>query len=1166
MGTTLAALQAGSCATKLVVAIEGVKYLLSDAPSAAVLDAWTGEDWTEVLGGLFVELKNSQSISQWDPIVTGGSCQIRVAPDEADTFGKFVHKRAVGAETQLTATINRTATTIPVTSTQDFPSSGVAYCGTETFSYSSKLAASFIGATRGLYSPFGTEDSGSGSNYRFATQHRVGQDPNQVLLQPIVSQLPRVWIGRRLGIWLHLWDEATQALNSRADAQLIFAGRIASIADDPNDFCTVLDAAHVIEEIRDGIIGKDIWSATIPDGIDVIAGRVFKFNDKKTGYPNLFANDLTVVASGAAGTNQINAGRYSLGNLCEALNTWLAGETAASRIYGSYTWHSPVTSNLGLRSKCYWQISDADSTLNGSFGITMPGEICAFLGLKDAEPGSTGQAETWPYPGPEARVNTQRIAQGAAVPFLSIVFKPLGPGRVGQEYSEIMNYETVNERGTFVDQYSYLPSVIKSSSDSTKEWGIFLLADSVLMVASYDAGTLTGCWLAPFQLTGDKDAAALGYFGRRADEPQAGPVSVRQVFVLESTLLTLLSAMLYGTGTSGYNHSAYDDLGFGLGLGIPGELLGGAFERSIENMAQADMPIQVVIDEPTKFVDLFSADLLVRRAFLRWKNEVLEFAQWKTPVAAISVASLTESNKAAPAGHVENHRTATVESAEDARPVCKLDFDRDFAVGRDGQYLRSLAFEDRTAVDDAGGSTKAFTLKLRNIYHDAQVSGASIEALMSGFLQSMPILARPFNKITRSIDQRYFEGYAPGDVFVLSDSFARDPITGERGIDEQPVFISRISYDLGGPSPDGSTRPVGGDLDALFLDVHRGNPYAPSAEVDEGQANAGYDVATKTLTCFAHKYSHSITITYNKGRGTLTRGIGEPADATNFPAGSNVLVVEMDPADPTTPLYWEDTVASQTGDAITLTDGLAGWDPTKKYRLTFQKYSQVATAQQTFSYQADQSDMMVEDTVYPFHYAQTQEIYWYTRNSGTEKAELIPTMTAGDGRALDVGTDRAITTSVTQYIDRKSRHQSPVLWGTEGAFAAGTSTVIMCGLVFLGTDHSTATITRGLTVAPYMRVNSGGTGTLKVTISRFPPIGGAGFDAGTLTDNARFIEAFDQYEWSTTSSTGEIGADHVFNLSVKDHELGYVWVTIEGQNIKTRGLAKFVEGPRVLNS
>lgn len=1166
--TTLSKMQAGSLVSKLVVAIEGCQYLLSDAPGAAVLQAWAGTDWTSVLNGLFVELKNSHTVQPWEPFTGGGSCQIQVIDtDGSDTFGILVNKRAAGAETEITETIDRNDTTINVASTQDFTSSGTAYIGTEAIGYTGKTGTTLTGCVRGKYSPFGCAPSGSGG-HRFGNHHRKGEDSYHVQLRPLVTQLPRVWVGKRVGVWLHTWNPVAGTMNSRDEAQLLYAGRIAGIADDPNSFATIIDVEPIHEEIKNGVIGRDILSGTVAEGLRLVEGRSFSFRDWKYTGTVQTANALTVVASGAAGTNQMNAGRYTLGEICEKLSAWLAGEKAAGRIYGYYTWASPVTSNVGLRSKCYWRIEDG-SSVPCTFEIDMPGEVMGFLGLSDTEPSDAGQTEKWSQ---TRRTNSNWIAQGKAVPFTNLVFKPGGPGRLAQEFGSAISYTVENEQGRFVDQYSALPAVIKSSCSPDYPWGIFLLNESTLIVGSYEDGVISNVWLAPFQATADKDKEAATYIGRRADEPEGGEITIRQIFILESSFSTLLATMLYGTGTAGYNHATYDALGYGFGLGIPGELLGGSFDYSLTNMPGADAPIAITIDEPTKFTDLFSGDLLIRRSFLRWKDESFEFMQWRTPVTADSVAALTENNKAAPSGHEENHRIATLEHGDDARAVIKLDYCRDTAVGRNGTYLKSVQLEDQTAVDDAGGNVRAYTIKLRNSFHDLQATGAAIEALIPEFLAFMPILARSMRLVKRTIDLRFFEGLGVGDIVTVTDSFARDPITGRRGIGSRPAFISQISYDLGGPSPDGSVRPMGGEVELMFLDCHRGELYAPAAQVDDTATNAGYNAGTKVLTCYEHKYSHSITVTINWGRGSRTFHVNEDADATWFEVGDEVNVIEMDPSNPASPLNWADTIASQSGNDLGLTNGLAGWDSTKKYRVVPRKYSQVVATQQEYAYQADSTDRMVEDLDPFYHYVGSTATTDFISNTGSEKAELIPSMAYGDGRPQDPGFDRALIHSLNGAIDYKTAHQAPFMYGRRNSSSTASWGVLFAGPIFLGFDGPSAVVSRSLIVAPLFENGTGNpatTATLRVTLARLKPSDQTAvstWSGSIYYINPTFAGESSQAEWTTTSTSTIMGADATLNISVKDLTWGYAWLVVESKGAACYGLAKCIEGPRTITA
>lgn len=1173
--STLLTMQtAGSLSSKWIALIEGCKYVVTDCNDTdAVHAALHGTDWENatVIPWLRVEMRNEQSITPLDSFVPNMSrCLLRVGDDDRqDTFGTFINRRMSGAETVLTATLDRVSSVINVKSTSGFPSSGEAFIGTECVGYDAIDATSLGGTViRGKYSPFS-----SGTGTRFPNHHRVSKDTSHVMVEPVVSQYPRTWMGKRVGVWLHSWDGTS--LNARSDAQLVFAGRLVSIADDPNTFETILEIEPVLEEVRNAVIGKDMWSATIAPGIDIKEGRVFKFEDWKYTYAVKEADDLVVVSGAPASTNEMQAGIYELEELCGVLSAWLGAEKASGRIYGHYVWHSPVSSNVGLRTKCYWKIEDGGGSLPCSFGIDMPGEVFAFLGLGADEPGTTGQSERWAK---SKKTNSNNIAQGESVPFTSLVFKPYASGRIAQEFNEAISYKAQDERGTFVNQRTLMPASVKGSTTDDKDWGFFLLDDKALMVGSYASNTLTNCWLAPFQLTADKDASGLSYIGRRADEPEGSPVSMRQILILEASFAILWNTLFYSTGTDEFNHAEYDKLGYGLGLGIPGRLTGPDMERTVTLLPGADAPLVVVIDEPTKLEDMLGADLKVRRSFVRWRDQGLELCQWKTPTLAESSYDLSDSNKAEPSSVQANHRAPTMEAQFTQRPIVKLDYSRDFAVGRDGQYLKSIQFEDQVAVDDLGGNLKPETLKMRNTFSQFAHTGAAIEALAPGFMAFMPCVSRPWRALARSIDIRAFEGLTVGDVVSIDDLFARDPVTGQRGFSNRPAVITRHWYDLGGSSSGGEVRSMAGGVEVMFLDAHRGEAYAPGAAVDDtvstGGFSAGYNNGTKTLRTKAHEFSHDTT--YETRRGTVAHI--DDNDADGFEAGDKILIIEDNPDDVTAPLYWERTVASQSGVDLVMTATLSApaWDATKKYLVIPQKYSQVQTSQQDFAHQAD-ADLNEVEGDPTYHWGAGTESLTYDKDEAS-RYKNVATMTAGDGRPQDVAIDRIQAHNANALIDFKTAHQGPFLWsipaqaGFAGAVPAGGWKTIFIAPVFVGLEHPTVTIRRYLTIAPMWRSASLGIlSWLRVTIARIKPqVAPADTDSsdgfGTPYTDAVFTGEFSQSTtWSTSSNTWTIESDVDLNLSVADLNYGFVWLVIEGAgDAECAGLTKCIESARVV--
>lgn len=1276
MARTLDALTNGPGPLKWVVAIEGCKYLLSDAPSAAVLSAWQDYEWSNVIEGLFVDLEQSQKADPWDPFASGGKCRLRVKDDDgSDTFGIYVNRRSGGGETSLTATCDRNDTTITVASTVGFTESGEAYVGTECFAYSSTDPTAFNASLRGKYSPLLSGTGGSFSNH-----HRVSRDSNHVAHFPTVSQLPRVWIGKRVGVYLHTWNEVDQELNSRSDAQLVFAGRIAGLDEDPNTFETVMELAPIQEEIREASCGRDMFSAQLAGGIYLQAGRKFVLTDWEAGTPAVFKDTvLEVVSSGATGTDQINAGWYDGVQICDFLSSWLGAARAANEIYGYYTFAFAVSSGVGRRSKIYW---GAD---NGVWWMDMPGEIAAFLGFMEADGDPRGQTH-------KIRVDARQddmtgILQGDAAPYSCMVFAPNGPG-FAQEFNESLVYELVDDRGTFVDQSDSMPGVIRSSLDSDHEWGVFLFAEKILVIGAYDDLTaqLTNVWVSPYQLTGSNQREALSYVGVRVDESNDGPPHVRQVYLLEGSTSYLLKSLFYSTGTVGWNHAEFDNLPYGIGLGLPGSVLKGEFERSLNNLPGANSPLVIMIDEPTKFSELIGADLLLRRAFLRWKDEGLEFALWRTPLLADAIVELTEDNKSAPSGNEENHRVPTREDATYVRPLVKIDYSRDFAVGRTVQYLRSFSLEDQTATDDAGGNVRPYTLKMRNTYSQWSNTGAGVESLVPGYLATMPLFSRPGRTLVRSVEVTLWERLAPGDVVSVSDEFARDPVTGRRSISERPAMVLSVSWNPGGGSANGSTRQMTGEIQLMFIDLHRGSAYPPCADVDfddfsgsrvplvvddivftadnttetftavahtletgDGPINvfssggvlpagllpgvdywiirvdddnfqlastladtvtgtevpitndgtgtltlsdtaftergtyagghvfdSGYDDATATLRTVYHAYSSDMVVPFRRF-GSVT--VPFPGDGSYLEDGDEVLIIERDPDDPATALKWTRTL---DGDPVlfdgkynvALTAALSSpaFDNTKRYRIVPAKWSEVQTSQKEAAFQADSTDLLIEDDELAFHFASSSEPYGFYNMGGA--AELLPDEASGDGRPWDVGHDAALIRTLNAFIDYKSAHQAPCYdEDTRGQgvdiFETDVWVAVMAGPIFLGLDHIPGSFTKSLTIAPFMRSNDGSDATVRVTLSRdIPSLAPSAVDgAGALYFHSRFGQHFSQQEWTTTSTSWSIGSDKTLDISVKDLQWGVAWLTIETKDAaQCRGLARCYEGPRVIST
>ena len=117
--TAIEALQAGSANYKLCVLIEGYPYILTDATAAQAIASWSGGadgKFTAALPGLVVDLQQSQKLDPLDPLQAGGQCRIYMPNTLTDEFGIATHQTSGGLETELAATLTRTATSMSVAS------------------------------------------------------------------------------------------------------------------------------------------------------------------------------------------------------------------------------------------------------------------------------------------------------------------------------------------------------------------------------------------------------------------------------------------------------------------------------------------------------------------------------------------------------------------------------------------------------------------------------------------------------------------------------------------------------------------------------------------------------------------------------------------------------------------------------------------------------------------------------------------------------------------------------------------------------------------------------------------------------------------------------------------------------------------------------------------
>lgn len=1139
MGTTRTAIDAGSVRIRFVAAIEGYDKLLTDAPTAAAVTAWSGTDWSTAIGGLTVDMKLEQSLDPDDPFSSaGGSCTLFVLPDDDDTFGIETSRKSYGAETYLAATMDRDDTTSTVKATSTFDSSGHIHIGTECIAYSGTTSTTFTGLTRGKYSPFTTSSGG-----RFAHHHRVGLDSNSVSLQPIVSAYPRAWIGRWVGVWAHRVS-AAGVLDTKAQAELLYAGRIVEIRDDANTGARVLAIQHVLDALGDAVIGATLWEGEVDEeggtGVFLQAGEFFHFADSN-GSTAKTADPLTVVSGSAANAYQISQGLYSHSDLCARITTWLATAKADGDLSGHYSIASPVTIDGQERTRILWSLSGVMI----AWSMTMPPIVAQFLGFSEAK--SSAESDN----------NSQILFTGIGGTGKSY-WQNSPPQRVAvrADGGPAATLYMKTRSGTLVDQYDTLPGAVKPiATDSLPEWGLFLLNDSRLVVAALSGSTEYPTLEAIQPAFQDWSAEVKpDYSNILSSSSDGNAYVVRQIFAFEGDLTWILSRLLMSTGTANHNVNPMDALPYGAGAAIPYSLLSDNFLLEVGALPGASGSLAVFVTKATKLSELIGADLMLRWSFPVWRDGHVAFDSWKTPSAELADVTLTEANKAEPSGQVATQRSATTESDQWLRQIANVRYNRNAASPQKDEYRSTVIFEDRVAVDSSGDTPRIATLNLRNTYREFAGSGQSVEALLPQYMALLPLISRPANIVRRSISQLQFLSISVGDVVLLTDAFARDPETGRRGITERPALVVRHMWTPGGlTAGSDSAQSQTGEVDLFFTDINTDRLsalYVPSGNIDstygDGDYDAGYNSVTNTLRLEAHAYSES----------------SESVDAANFPAGYKVLVIERDPLDATAPVMWEREVGGISSSDVTLTSALSSpaWDPTKKYRIIFQSYDDATSTQRAKAFQADDADGLVIDTAQPYLYGSGSADSTYTAEGASPDIELVPDAVFVDGFPRDVGHEVALIRQIDNGMDYKSCVQQPLLLNaivSNVVYSSGYRLVAYWP-IFLSYEILSNAVYRQITAAVMARSYDGTSTSARLSLYRARP------SVSSLNALPSPIDLYSQAEWTgITSTTMAVLADKTLTANVKHPFEGRAWLVLElGYKCQSYGLSKFVEGKR----
>jgi len=715
--------------------------------------------------------------------------------------------------------------------------------------------------------------------------------------------------------------------------------------------------------------------------------------------------------------------------------------------------------------------------------------------------------------------------------------------------------------GTWLDLGSLAPDPWRSHYNmdaAGQSWGFLQIGD-LTYIARQSTSTYYISMNSPRSLQvaieGNKvtDASAnTGIIvGQRQGEPD---LYAKQIVFLQTDFKTMIASLFLSTDGAGYNHATYDQLPQ-VGAGIPYELLGQPFLDSLDQVAASTVggDLTVLMEKPTKLSEVVGADFLMRRSVLMFSEGTYSLVTPASPNEQIASTTVTEGTKGAPRlSNDDAQRTTTEVTSRYMRNVVKIEYNR----SSDGKYRDSITIKNQDSINSHGES-RPVTIKSRNS-HGGSALGDTVTQIAGGVASYLvAVFGAPIRIYKRTINHNDFH-LLPGDPILVTDNYVRDPTTGARGITSAPGVVMAIDTNWGGEDED----PTGG-IEVMLEDFGRGKIFAPCADVDELQSNAGYDAGNKYLYVKANRFSDASD---------------EDDDISAFSAGDEIRITEVDFLPGATPLSWIRTAdaVSDGNERFTLDTTLTSpaWDATKRYRVMFANYSACQASQQsTYSFQADDADSRIEDAADPREWAFYKSLTTVTPSAWDGPTNQPEYMAGaeyyGDGNSMSPAHILNLAKFSNNGNSYKAAHQFPFLIShpTDGIEVEHGLRAILHVMPIAVTSYMLQQ--RQVTVAPIAKVEGPDDGFLYIVFSASPPKGAISSVLST-TQEETFSGEYVELEWNVTSTSFAVHAQQSVNL-IRHWDRGLFYMTVLGsaaqetsdQSIYFKGLQYASIGPRL---
>lgn len=945
-------LQRQNCPRSMLFAqIEGLEPILCERVDSPPAAAWTtrsmlaclrppDEEWSQGLDLGEMTVKPSAQTFTLDDI-----------PDPTDStrsyFGRLfapgrwsqsgvARSLLADVEAGPAQYVGANATAIEVKNAADFPASGTAYIGQETFSYFSITGNTFNVDTRGLYPPVGTE---LGGTYRIPV---AGAEDYWTE----VTEVPYSWLGRLIALYIVTYDELAGAWHAYDDKELLWVGRISDrVRFDSDTIGWQLVAEHVLKDL-DRQIATDLPRVMLESiNLSGPLGRTF------TAQLHWAEAALQQAFAWATAYITIAAGFYkSADDVMSAIVTQLNLST---------NWQPDWSVNYYMKfaycpaiggDAAYLMVRNFYATVLVHLAITPydtrpgAGTLCQALHACGFDIGKKIEMDV-PPGGSPTKIQTD------ATPFAA--YHPLSQAVNGSKLA--IYYAPASDlwtnQGDFGATLAYL--AIRKASLIDMETGTYLAAYNGFFVGGTAPGFgyIAADKVSGVELSKDPRETATGaWAGQRFGEEPCWidqiykPVQVPNTGPVRGPFQMLLYPLL-SSGTPGTNHGLYDALVPTLSLGIPSAIVDTASfleaDSTIVGGALANRHLYVIA-EPTTIGEMLKRECKLFGFFLAWDRGKLRLRSlrrnnYDTWTETLSDAAKTEQGEwPSPEW---SHETVINQWK------CKVNYNLD--TGKYGPEITIRNARSRQALR----VTKSVTIEHPGVCINSQSENV-IELLNSELLAGAEYLGLPVAVVNVSLAHTRMLRLAIGDVVLFTSSLQYDPFGSGLLSTSCHALVVDLAWKFASRK---------GRASLLQLSRYAESekpPWGACALVDITATNGGWNATTKQLTL----------VPFYVGDADC-----DAKDGSAFKSGYTISIFESTAANGWVgiyvPLMFGTVTVAKDFEAdgpnlLTVEEDLgASWDPDKEYVVIPGAYETCTTAQQFDGlYPADPSTLLIEST------------------------------------------------------------------------------------------------------------------------------------------------------------------------------------------------------------